>query len=385
MADDEDITQTLVRALSQSQTLVKQLAQHEKTIQHLFTQLAGKDTEIRQLKKELRPIQAKDRKWRLQNPAIASPIVTSHEIEPSSRPSTPRDASPTPHVQVSSSPPRKRRRTETTPLREVQNNTAVSRSMDRVQKMVAAIPMLAEDGEEAPTAHQTPKSPKMDAASRKAAFGRLGALLGAPADHADEPKRLERPQRTESTSPKASTTIPALRKSSSDVVQEANPPPRRKPRFLPPKPQQKQLREQPMSEIALTDFKLNPEYVEMWDYPGGQQRKSLAAVLGQTISDEDLLREFLGTESTIIPTLTKTARDNLLHEARAKKIADGFAQSKLDKEPSGPLQTTYWTTGFPPSQEEERNRLETVARVKEEIARRYAEAVDGGRWLFRDE
>lgn len=373
------LTDTLITALSEGQAAAKELEDQRKTIEKLFAELASKQAEIDALKKELRTISTKERKWRLQAPQISSPVVLSDEIEHTPRVTTPaRSSSPIPHVQVESSPPKKRQRTrQSTPLREVQNT---KHAPSRTEAAIAAIPSLAEDGEDVSTKRKTPKPSKIDAATKKGAQGRLDGLLATPASTRDTPQP-ERPH----TGNLKTAPVPSLRKSTSDVSDSV----RRKPRFMPPKAQdgRKPLRSRPVSELCISDFKLNPEYVEVYDRPGGQPRRPFASILGDELSDEALLQEMLGEGADEkIASMTELAKVNLLRHARAKKIADGFAQSKQRTTESGqPLQPNFWDTGFPSSQEQRKNREEVAVKVREEVARRYAEACHGnGRWIFAD-
>ena len=111
-------------------------------------------------------------------------------------------------------------------------------------------------------------------------------------------------------------------------------------------------------------------------------------MLGEEVSDDALLREVLGKDAEEkIANMTELARVNLLHQARSNKIAEAFAKTKQQNAvDGGPMQTNFWTTDLPPSQEERRTRDEVAIKIREEVARRYADALDGtGRWLFRDE
>ncbi|KPI35703.1 uncharacterized protein AB675_1216 [Cyphellophora attinorum] len=395
---------TLVTALSQGQVVAKRLEDQQKQledqqehIEKLFTELASKQAEIDVLKRELRTVQTKERKWRLQNPHISSPVILSDEIEHTPRPATPvspaRQSSPTPHVQVESSPPpRKRQRTrESTPLREVQSTEVAplrevhntKSALTRVGKAIAAIPSLTEDGEHTTPKLKSTKSPTNASAASKDAHSRLGGLLAAPA-----PTTNALQSRRPTTGLPTTRAIPAMRKSSSDVSEQAQG--AKRSRFKAPKPQDGKvsLRERPVGELSISDFKLNPEYVEEWDRPGGQRRKPLGAILGDELSDDDLLREVLGQGADErIAAMTEAARINLIHDARLRKIAEGFAHSKQQGVETGaPLQPNYWSTEFPPSQEDQKSRAAVAVKVREEVVRRYQEALRGnGRWHFRDE
>ncbi|ETN44252.1 uncharacterized protein HMPREF1541_10803 [Cyphellophora europaea CBS 101466] len=393
---DTPLTELLTQALSQSQTLVKQVEEQSQVIDRLFQSVSEKQAEIDRLKKVLGTTQAKERKWRLQNPQIPSPVVLSDEIDQTntSQPSTPVASAcrpesfrSSPQIQVQSSPPRKKQRLESregTPLREVQNNTKLlPRSVDRVEKAIAAIPILAEDGEvdSREGKHQS-KSSKVDPAVRGDAAGRLDALLGSPAPSVDLFA-----QRPTSASPRANNrSVPTLRKSSSDL-EATDRQVRRKPRFVPHPPQRKEqppLRSRPVSSLKLSDFVLRPEYLEEWHRPRDRRKSALGA---SDHSEEDLLLDYLGAGSkNMLANMTKTARDNALHEARIQKIAQGFAER------SAPLVTAewpgggYWEVEFGGTQEDEKRRNELVERTRAEVEHRVIEAMKpDGRYKFRDE
>lgn len=392
---DVPLTELLIEALSKSQALVKQVEEQTEIIDRLFRQNSVKDAEIASLKKSLKASQAKERKWRLEQPHLSSPVM-SDEVEPSllsSRPSTPglkpsRHDSPksSPQVQVKSSPPRKRQRTETrerTPLREVQNNTkSLPAAHGRIQKTIEAIPSLAEDGDW--DYHENRKSSdKEQASDRQEAHARLGTLLDAPAP----PNNVLR-KRPNSMSPKArNNQVPSLGRSSSDTGSSKQEPVRRKPRFLPPKPTHRKdetpLRSRPVDSLSLSDFVPRPEFLEDWEKP--RARGKVALGLNQ-LSEEQLLLEYMGPGAEQkLASMTSRARENLLHDARLKKMVNSISEAKNTTEKGG-TGSTFWSIDFLPSQEEERHRVESEEKLREEVRARYQEAVRAdGRWQFKDE
>lgn len=103
--------------------------------------------------------------------------------------------------------------------------------------------------------------------------------------------------------------------------------------------------------------------------------------------DDDILHNFLGPGSEEkIRTLTSVARENLLLEAKTKIAADKYGKMhrhayERPKSPPG-----FWRTEMPGTQEEVVDRLDAKKREREEVSRRYREAVKGGgRWMFADE
>jgi hypothetical protein len=392
--ENASLTDLLTEALTRSQALVKQVEEQNETIDRLFRQCAERDIEIASLKKSLRVSQAKEKKWRLEHPALSSPVM-SDELDPSERTSrsttprlpVPKPAAPksSPHIQVASSPPAKRRRLEardTTPLREVVNSKPLERNQDRVQRAIKAIPTVAEDGDwdTEPVSGGREKKP---ASERHGAENRLGALLDAPAAHSNA--ALPRPV---STSPKPQMgQPPTLQQSSSDSALAEKAPLRRRPPFLPPSVAQQQdkkpLRSQRPSSLRLSDFVPRPEYLGEWERPRAHRRAHMEP---DQASDEEVLLWYLGAGGKEkLATMTRKARDNLLHDARLKKMATRIAEGKGSVEQGGNGQG-FWNIDFPTSQEEQKNRREQVQTVVDEVQARFDEAVTaGGRWLFRDE
>jgi hypothetical protein len=104
-------------------------------------------------------------------------------------------------------------------------------------------------------------------------------------------------------------------------------------------------------------------------------------------SDDDLLLNFLGSGSEEkIRTLTSVARENLLMEAKTKIAADRYGKMhrhahERPKSPPG-----FWRSGMPGTQEEVVDRLDAKKREREEVEKRYREALkEEGRWMFADE
>lgn len=391
---DKSLPEVLAEALSKSQDLVKQLEDQTEIIDRLFRENSAKDAEITSLKKSLRASQAKERKWRLEKLHLSSPVM-SNDVEPPAhvlRSSTPgltpsRYASPksSPQVQVHLSPPRKRQRIEArerTPLHEVQTNTkSLPSAKDRLQKAIEAIPSLAEDGDWDRESRTT--STKEQAGDRQGAHARLGILLDAP-----PPQNNVLGRRPNSMSPKArNDRVPSFGRSSSDTGSSEQQPVRRRPRFLPPKPVQRKddtpLRSRPIGSLNLSDFVLRAEFLEEWEKP----RARGTVTLGQDrISEEQLLLDYLGPGAKEkLANMTARARENLLHDARLKKMVSNISEAKKASEETVTA-PGFWSIDFLPSQEEERHRLETEDKLREEVRSRQREAVRAdGRWRFRDE
>ena len=472
-----NITATLINALTQSQTLVRQLEESARTVDRLrreneqlrqeleslrqaqsvkeaqedvseqfdqfFRKDAEKQAEIDDLRKQLYALQKKEQKWRTQNPQIPSPLVSSDEPEsiPSSSPlrsplfaalhkGPQRASSPLAitTIQQSSSPPHKRLRASSTcdePLQALPNSKEPERKIrrrekDRANRGAEAIPIVTEDGEDHnQDGNGKPKEHKPSEKRDVGASRRLDALLSTPSS---ANSLLSKPDQrsSKSASPVARPDIaPSLRKSSSDLARDAAPPPERpRSRFLPPKrrpargPEDDEpLRSRPISRLNLSHFRLNPHvnngYHHAYDeivrnkaerkcLPGctrpeccGGQMEALAATLGPDakVSDDDLLIYLLGPGSEDkIRTLTTVARENLLHEARAKRVADAYGKMHRNLHQRAQSPNGFWNVDMPASQEERTNREEARRRERQEVEKRYREASkEGGKWLFADE
>jgi hypothetical protein len=188
------------------------------------------------------------------------------------------------------------------------------------------------------------------------------------------------------------------------------------------------FRSRPLHRLELGHFKVNPKANAGFDYaytdvirsrdqrkclPGctrpeccGSKFRALAGTLpklaanetrflepdpsedaGSQQSDNNLLFNFLGPGSEErIQTLTSVARENLLLEAKTKIAADRYGKMHrhAHERPNSP--PGFWRTEMPDTQEEIANRLDAKKREREEVERRYREALkEEGRWMFADE
>ncbi|KIX99188.1 uncharacterized protein Z520_04764 [Fonsecaea multimorphosa CBS 102226] len=393
------LTSTLILALTQSEALQRQLegsnrtvdrlkrenerlkheieelrqAHHQKQqegpelaaqLDQLFRKDAEKQAEIDSLKNQLR----KERR-RSQNPCLSSPIVSSDE-------QTTRNAS------------RKRQRVNSIekvePLQEIEANVPsasrtvrTSKSRGLNERGAEAISSLTEDGidhNRDDTQNPSEKRRQPNNSPRQ----RLQTLLTAPTPAAVVPPR-----------PNSARKGPIT-----DKASEKSEP----------------LRSRPLLQLDLSHFKVNPKYTGGLDYAfqdvvrNKEARKCLPScmrpeccgakfrVLAETlprdpnVSDDELLREFLGPGSTDkIRSLTPLARANLVHEARASALAKEYgrmhrANYALPSTPPG-----FWDVDIPSTQQQNENQEQARQRQREEIERRYQEAMNGGRWIFADE
>lgn len=175
------------------------------------------------------------------------------------------------------------------------------------------------------------------------------------------------------------------------------------------------LRERPVSELRLEDFKINPKanngYTHAFDEVvrgraeraklegctdpnccGGTARKLAeselsAAGSAHLLKTENiaLMENYLGDESYRLGTMTMDEKKEVWLKAKTIAVANSFGrhrhQFERKRSPPG-----YWDPDFPGTQEEQERREEANRRERETVEKRYREAMKGnGKYLFRDE
>ncbi|OCT45529.1 hypothetical protein CLCR_01595 [Cladophialophora carrionii] len=395
------LTSTLVLALTQSEALQRQIDDAHK----LIDQLKRENEQLRQEVQGLRQAQTQSqtpypdltiqldqlfrkdaekqaeidslRKRLAQPPHVRTPNASSPAISGDDQ--TPLNAS------------RKRARINSPgdrPLRDIDANSSPggrpqqrgkSKGMFR-DRTTEAIPLIAEDGVDCNSDDVRPKT-RISIDPSSSSNQRLQGLLAAPG--------VATPVATDTPRPRSSkkTPIPGRRA-------ENNEP----------------LRRRPLNGLNLSHFKVNPNYASGLDFPFrevvrdkearkclpgcnkadccGASFKALAMTLppDPKLSENDLLLEFLGPGSEHkISSLTPLARTNLVHEARAKRLANAYGKMHRAnfEPPSSP--PAFWNVDIPSTQEQEEIRGPAMAKEREEVENRYQEALKGGRWLFADE
>ncbi|OAP57857.1 hypothetical protein AYL99_08595 [Fonsecaea erecta] len=353
--------QELRQAHIQTQEVGPELAAQ---LDQLFRKDAEKQAEIDSLKNQLR----KERR-RSQNAHLSSPLVPSDD-------QTPRNVS------------RKRQRASSMeknePLAQIESNAPSASRTVRTSKCrgssergAGAISSVTEDGIDH-NRDDTENLPEKRAYPKTSPRQRLQTLLTAPAPAAVVPPR-----------PSSVRKAPVT-----DKAAEKNEP----------------LRSRPLLQLDLSHFKVNPKYTGGLDYafqdvvrnkearkclPGcmrpeccGTKFRVLAETLPRdpNVCDDDLLREFLGPGlAHKIHSLTPLARANLVHEARANALAKEYgrmhrANFALPSTPPG-----FWDVDIPSTQEQTEIQEQARQRQREEVEKRYQEAMKGGRWIFADE
>lgn len=416
-------------------------------LDQIFREDAERQAEMDRLKQQLQAVQNQERNRRTQNTQVPSPLVSSDEVGdveavPSSSPllspliatfnnKAPQHgshSSPNNKTQQLSSPPRKRARIDSPDATIVQDLPEHQRAQrkvhvkakDRANRGAEAIPAVTEDGEDHIRSDDSkPADPKSSEKRDTGVYKRLDALLAAPSPSNTHLSRSEH-RSGRSASPVAKPArAPFLCKSSSDLARDAVVLPTRPlTRFLPPRPRPSRgpeddepLRSRPLSRLNLSHFKLNPDVNDGYALaygetvrnkearkclPGcvrpeccGGQMEALADTLAQdiSISEDDLLIYLLGPRSEDkIRGLTDVARENLLYEARAKRVADTYGKMHRHLHQRAQSPINFWSADMPGSQEEKKHRDEAKRREREEVERRQREALQGdGKWVFADE
>ncbi|KAI9776998.1 MAG: hypothetical protein M1839_009142 [Geoglossum umbratile] len=184
------------------------------------------------------------------------------------------------------------------------------------------------------------------------------------------------------------------------------------------------LRDRPLHQLTLEDFKINPKYkgsdfafaetVRNKDQrrclPGCVRLECCGATLRKALElggiptpapsktkiiwnssqeqgdeEQQLLEDYVGDDHSILHELTPERRRELIAQARTKQFADRFGRHRqpFERRPTPP---GFWRTDMPTSQEQERDREAAGEMVRGLVEGRYREAKRGkGKWAFRDE
>ncbi|KAJ4348686.1 uncharacterized protein N0V89_010064 [Didymosphaeria variabile] len=171
------------------------------------------------------------------------------------------------------------------------------------------------------------------------------------------------------------------------------------------------LRDKPVTELRIQDFKPNPVYNGGYTYaftdtvrrredrlclPGctkptccGSTFRTLATALPTLplSQEEALLQDYLGDayDSFGLTQMDKAERDEIVLQARTRKMATEHGKHRKAyegrKTPPG-----FWRVDFPNTQEAEEDRERAVQMGMQEVRERYLEAMRrGGRFIFADE
>jgi hypothetical protein len=175
------------------------------------------------------------------------------------------------------------------------------------------------------------------------------------------------------------------------------------------------FRARPLHRLGLRHFKINPNVNQGLDFaydtvvrrkderkcisgctrPGCCREKfrAMARLAGPPTTtdgsndgeeEQKMLEHYLGEEKHLLDQLSAEERQSLLHEARARRMANLYSKHRHDHQrPSTP--PGFWRTDMPNTQELEHDREEANNLEREKVKERYREAMRGGMWKFADE
>jgi hypothetical protein len=184
----------------------------------------------------------------------------------------------------------------------------------------------------------------------------------------------------------------------------------RKSRVSPSK-QEGRLRDKPVGELSVQDFKPNPDYNQGYSYafsetvrkrgdrmclPGctnpqccGSTFRTFAEAQAPLSSsqEEALLEDYLGDaySNMQLTQMSSEERQELVLQARTKKMAkeSGKHREAYERRRTPP---GFWRVDFPTTQEQQEDRQRVTEQEKAIVQERWLDAHRrGGRWIFRDE
>ncbi|KAL8996651.1 MAG: hypothetical protein Q9169_003875 [Polycauliona sp. 2 TL-2023] len=180
------------------------------------------------------------------------------------------------------------------------------------------------------------------------------------------------------------------------------------------------LRSRPLSQLALDDFKINPNQNKGYDYafkevvrkqdqrkclPGctrldccGTMFRKMAETLpshfyhtsrlngpSQEYDEQGMMEDYLGDQAHLLKTMSREKKTETLLRAKTKIMADHYGRHRevYAREPSP---VGYWDVDMPNSQEAAEMGRMAAIRTRQKVEQRYEEAVKkDGIWKFRDE
>lgn len=177
----------------------------------------------------------------------------------------------------------------------------------------------------------------------------------------------------------------------------------------------RRLRERPLSELQLSDFKINPSANEGHDFAYsevvrnkneraylsgctdlnccGKQFRALALsqrpnpplTPAQRMEERRLLETYLGDHSYRLAVMDENERMEVWIEAKTWELANKYGKHRhrFSRKQSPP---GFWNADFPDTQELRSDREQAAKREEECLKERFREARrSGGKWIFRDE
>ncbi|USP80549.1 uncharacterized protein yc1106_07823 [Curvularia clavata] len=175
--------------------------------------------------------------------------------------------------------------------------------------------------------------------------------------------------------------------------------------------EQGRLREKPITELSIQDFKPNPDYNQGYSYafsetvrkrgdrmclPGctnpqccGSTFRTFAEAQAplSASQEEALLEDYLGEAYNTMQLTQMSAdeRKELVLQARTRKMAkeSGKHREAYERRKTPP---GFWRVDFPTTQEQQEDRKRAKEQEQAQIRERWIEAQrKGGKWVFRDE
>ncbi|KAL2016010.1 hypothetical protein VTK56DRAFT_4456 [Thermocarpiscus australiensis] len=195
---------------------------------------------------------------------------------------------------------------------------------------------------------------------------------------------------------------------------KASPIPRR-PQDKADPPRLGRLRERPLADLKLEDFKVNPEFNDGYTHAFDEvvrnkgERAELAGCTDPNccgkkframaeselnaggpgilsrVADTKMLEDYLGSEAYRLVEMTQEERKELWLKAKTQDLANRYGRHRhrFARRPSPP---GYWNPDFPSTQEIQMRKAEGEKMERRLVEERWREAMrGGGRWLFRDE
>ncbi|KAL2809521.1 DNA repair protein endonuclease SAE2/CtIP C-terminus-domain-containing protein [Aspergillus granulosus] len=178
-------------------------------------------------------------------------------------------------------------------------------------------------------------------------------------------------------------------------------------------PEDEPYRSRPLHRLTLDHFRINPDHNQGLDFAYDEvvrkkdERKCVSgctrpsccgdkflamarfgistAASGRSVSDQEILEDFLGEGEHSISDLSSEERRTLLEQAKAKYFSDRFGRHRHQHHRPG-TPPGFWRTDMPGTQELEEDRDKAHRLEREKVEGRYREAMrPGGRWMFADE
>jgi hypothetical protein len=270
--------------------------------------------------------------------------------------------------------------------------------------------ILAEDGEEPPIMDENNKrlTPQAARAKHNSKL-RVGQNMQTPAKRVTKTPTTA-PAKLDAAEPETPEATKQARKFA-PVLTAGPPKARSEPRPKRQPSPQSRIRDRPLSELKLSDFKPNPKFNQGYSYAFAEtvrKRADRACLLGCTrpeccggafralaeagpplssSQEEKLLEDYLGDayDTMQLTQMSSDERNELIVQARTRELANKHGKHRHAYErhntPPG-----FWDVGWPSTQEQQKYAEQAKELEKRMIAERRQEAMrKGGRYMFRDE